>query len=188
MLQTIPLGVCVLVLATTLLRGNLVRKKSGVSAWAFWSARGRQRAYGALFALSGVVIYAAAAALALKVGSGRVWTLQLGNVLALAGGGIVMLAQHQMGQAWRVGVRSGDAPLFVESGLFRCSRNPIFVGMCIMGLGVALGLGAWWAWLAAIAFVLACHLQIEVEEAHLAAAFGSDYDKYRLRVPRWVWR
>lgn len=188
MLKTIPLGVFIVVLAATLWRGYLVRKKSGVSAWAFWSARGKQRAYGALFALSGVVLYAAAAALALNVGSGRDWALPLGSALAFAGGGIVMLAQHQMGHAWRVGVRSGDAPLFIESGLFRYSRNPIFVGMCVMALGVALGLSAWWAWLAATAFVLACHLQVRVEEVHLAATFSADYDKFCLRVPRWVLR
>ena len=93
-----------------------------------------------------------------------------------------------MGNAWRVGVRTDDAPLFITEGLFRCRRNPIFVGMIAMAFGAALAVGLWWGWAATVAFAFACHIQVRIEEAHLAHAFGIDYANFSRTTPRWLIR
>lgn len=186
MLESLPFALFLLVIAATLLRGMTVRARTGVNAFAFLEARGVQRAAGAAFALAIAVLVAGTALLAAGRIAAPFAPLVVGNLLIAAGALAVAVAQVQMGNAWRVGVRDGDAPLFVTAGLFRYSRNPIFVGMVAMALGAALVVGAWWGWVAALAFALACHVQVRIEEAHLARRFGADYDAFRSRVPRWL--
>lgn len=185
MLSYLPLLLFVAVIIATLVRGRAVRLQSGTSAWAFLHARGSQRATGAAFALSGAALIAATVAIALGHG-GSPALLTAGGAIVLLGASIVIVAQVQMGNAWRVGVRDGDAPLFVTSGLFGVSRNPIFVGMILMATGAAVAGAAIWISAAAIAFAAACYLQVRIEEAHLSRQFGAAYDDFRRRVPRWL--
>jgi len=91
---------------------------------------------------------------------------------------------HQVRQ--RVGVREGDAPLFVRHGLFRFSRNPIFAGMIFIGLSIAVSANIWWAWVALLTFALACHAQVRIEERHLSKSFGAAYEQFCDEVPRWI--
>ncbi|MBY0520986.1 MAG: hypothetical protein K2P79_11240, partial [Sphingomonas sp.] len=107
-------------------------------------------------------------------------------IAALFGAAVVIVAQVQMGRAWRIGVRSGDAPLFVSHGLFKFSRNPIFVGMMLAGLAAAMASGLWWAWAALMVFIVSCAVQVRIEEAHLEVSFGVHYRNFRMTVPRWL--
>lgn len=187
MLSSVPLLLFVAVLIATLVRGRAVRKASGRSAWAFTAARGLQRIAGAAFALSGFTLGAAAIVVALA-GDRSIPALAAGSAFAALGALIVVVAQVQMGAAWRVGVRDGDAPLFITAGLFRFSRNPIFVGMILMAAGIAVAAGSWWAIAAAAIFAIACDVQTRVEEVHLSRAFGAAYDDFRHTTPRWLLR
>ena len=88
--------------------------------------------------------------------------------------------------------RTGIMPLrpvrtLVTTGPYRFTRNPIYLGLTIAYLGVAamqdqvwplvtLPLGLW----------VLRKTVIDVEEAHLAARFGEEYEEYRQRVRRWV--
>lgn len=186
MLAYVPLLLFAVVLGATLIRGRAVRARSGVRAWAFFEARGMQRAAGLVFALSITVLVAASA----LVAAGRIDAspplIATGSAVMALGLLVVVTAQVQMGTAWRVGVRPGDAPVFVTAGLFRFSRNPIFAGMIVMALGAALVAPTWWTIAAALAFALACHVQVRIEEAHLSDAFGSAYEAFRARTPRWL--
>ncbi|NJM51351.1 MAG: isoprenylcysteine carboxylmethyltransferase family protein [Sphingomonadales bacterium] len=138
---------------------------------------------GAAFAISIVILAFAAAQAALRPES--VYAL-IGAIVSIAGGAFVIIAQVQMGRAWRVGVREGDAPLFIQHGLFRFSRNPIFVGMMLIGLGIAVTATSWWAWAALLTFVLACREQVRIEEVHLSDSFGAEYIRFKNDVPRWI--
>lgn len=182
LVDAIPLAALVAIFAASLVRGAAVREAGG-DAWAFTEAEGRQRLTGLAFA--GSICVSAFAALGSAVAGSRGWPWA-GALTALAGAAIVVVAQRQMGKAWRVGVRQGDAPLFVRHGLFRFSRNPIFVGMMLIGFGVALGAATWWSWAAAIAFAASCREQVAIEERHLTASFGRDYIDFCKQVPRWV--
>lgn len=186
MLSLVPLLLFLLVVVATLIRGRSVGARSGVSAWAFFEARGVQRVAGVLFTLSIAVLVVAAALTAAEMNQRASGTLAAGSAIMAVGALLVVVAQRQMGNAWRVGVRAGDAPLFVMSGLFRFSRNPIFVGMIAMAFGAAFAAGVWWGWVAALAFAFACHVQVQIEEEHLARAFGADYDNFRRATPRWL--
>lgn len=183
MVDAIPLIALVVIFIASLWRGRSVSRSSGDNAWAFGSAKGRQRLAGAAFAISIIILASAAAIAALNPESAYA---PIGALISIAGGAIVIIAQIQMGRAWRVGVRKGDAPLFVQHGLFRFSRNPIFVGMMLIGLGIAVTANSWWAWAALLAFVLACREQVRIEEAHLNDSFGGAYISFKNDVPRWI--
>ena len=183
MVDAIPLIALAVIFVASIWRGRSVSRASGDNAWAFGSAKGRQRLAGVAFAISIVILAFAAAEAAFS--SGSAYAL-IGALVSIAGGAIVIIAQFQMGRAWRVGVREGDAPLFIQHGLFRFSRNPIFVGMMLVGLGIALTANSWWAWTALLAFVLACREQVRIEEVHLNDSFGRAYISFNNDVPRWI--
>ncbi|MCZ8324404.1 MAG: isoprenylcysteine carboxylmethyltransferase family protein [Sphingomonadaceae bacterium] len=181
-LHSIPLLAMLSIVAATLVRGIAIRRKTGDRPWAFASAKGVQRIAGSSFAFS-VAALIAAAVLAPVSDTG--WTITAA-IIAIVGAAIVMVAQVQMGRAWRVGVREGDAPLFISHGLFRYSRNPIFVGMMLVGLSAAMVSGTWWSWSGVAVFIASCAVQVRIEEAHLEASFGQSYREFRSSVPRWV--
>lgn len=177
-----PLLAMLAIIVTTIWRGAAIRRSTGDQPWAFASAKGRQRIAGGSFALSVAALIVTAALAASELSR-----LALPAALAaIAGAAIVIIAQAQMGRAWRIGVREGDAPLFVAHGLFRYSRNPVFVGMVLVGLSAALAFGSWWSWAALALFVASCAVQVGIEEAHLAASFGAAYHDFCKRVPRWL--
>jgi protein-S-isoprenylcysteine O-methyltransferase Ste14 len=79
------------------------------------------------------------------------------------------------------------SPELIVGGPFRCSRNPIYVGMALiqLGIGVALGNG----WILLLLPPTLWWLQrsvIEPEEAYLGRRFGAAYAAYRESVRRWL--
>lgn len=186
MLNLLPAIAIILVSAASLLRGAQVRRTFGDRPWAFGAATGAQRFGGLVFAGSILTLAVASVQLAAQSDAAGP-AVTAGAILAVLGSAVVLVAQIQMGRAWRVGVRHGDAPLFVRHGLFRFSRNPIFVGMMLIGLGVAVATGWWWTWVAAVLFAGACRAQVGIEESHLDESFGTPYQDYRAAVPRWFW-
>ncbi|WP_236757457.1 isoprenylcysteine carboxylmethyltransferase family protein [Aeromicrobium sp. PE09-221] len=75
----------------------------------------------------------------------------------------------------------------VETGPYRLTRNPMYVGMAGLLLAHAVGRRSWTAGLPVVLYVgMIDRLQIPAEEQALRVAFGSDYDAYARRVPRWL--
>ena len=79
------------------------------------------------------------------------------------------------------------ATALVESGPFRYTRNPIYLGTSAVYSGVTLLLNNLWGFLLLPAVLAVVQRGvIEREEAHLRARFGDAYDDYTERVPRWL--
>ncbi len=75
----------------------------------------------------------------------------------------------------------------VTDGLYRFSRNPMYAGMLILLIGWLVRLGNAVNILPLLGFILAMTvLQIRPEELVLQQKFGSDYEAYCRRVPRWI--
>lgn len=75
----------------------------------------------------------------------------------------------------------------VTSGVFRVSRNPMYVGLVITLAGWAIHLPASPAVVGPMAFALYIHrFQILPEERILSAIFGAEYETYKARVRRWL--
>lgn len=98
----------------------------------------------------------------------------------------VVIAQFQMGRSWRIGIDAAVETDLVRRGLFRWSRNPIFLGMIVqlLGLFLVLANGVTLAILLGAYFLIST--QIRLEEAHLAKLHGGDYAAYCASVRRWL--
>jgi len=84
-------------------------------------------------------------------------------------------------------VRPSDASALVTSGVFRLTRNPMYVGMAGLLVANAVRRGSWLALLPVGGFVVAVdRLQVQNEERALSSNFGKDYEDYRASVPRWL--
>ena len=81
----------------------------------------------------------------------------------------------------------GVATTLVSNGVYRYSRNPMYLGFAAWLCAWAVLLGSLPALLLAGVFVAYMNrFQIVPEERALAALFGEDFERYRRRVRRWL--
>lgn len=79
------------------------------------------------------------------------------------------------------------ATSLITTGLYRYTRNPMYLGLLLILGGVAIWLGSLANGIFLIAFVgYITAFQIAPEEARLSDLFGSEYERYRVRVRRWL--
>ncbi|MCK5931696.1 Phospholipid methyltransferase [Fulvimarina manganoxydans] len=114
------------------------------------------------------------------------WMRYAGLALALGGSLLTMFAQSNMGRRWRVGVPDAAPDALVTAGLFGFSRNPVFLAMLTLAVGLAAALSSPVMIACAAVFWLACQIQVRDEERYLGDAFGAQYAAYRTQVRRWV--
>lgn len=75
----------------------------------------------------------------------------------------------------------------VVRGVYRRTRNPMYLGLALILLGWGLYLGSLASLLGVPAFILLIrYLQIEPEEAALESKFGEAYREYCSRIHRWI--
>jgi protein-S-isoprenylcysteine O-methyltransferase Ste14 len=75
----------------------------------------------------------------------------------------------------------------VTSGLYRWSRNPMYVAVTTVLLGWALWYLSVGLLVYALVVVVLFHLRVVLyEEPRLAAGFGEEWSRYRARVRRWL--
>jgi protein-S-isoprenylcysteine O-methyltransferase Ste14 len=81
----------------------------------------------------------------------------------------------------------GSVTQVVSSGIYRWSRNPIYLGFLFIVIGLPLQSGFYWGIILAPFFIFTMnHLVIKREEAYLEKKFGAAYAGYRSRVRRWL--
>ncbi len=98
----------------------------------------------------------------------------------------VLIAQNQMGESWRIGIDESAKTPLIEKGLFSRSRNPIFLGMRILLVGLFLSIpnaATLSIWLVGDTLM---QLQVRLEEAYLRQLHGMSYTNYCQRVRRWL--
>lgn len=80
-----------------------------------------------------------------------------------------------------------DASTLVIAGIYRFTRNPMYLGMLMILCGVAVYLGTLSSALLLPVFVLYMNaLQIKPEEIALENLFGENYREYKYAVGRWL--
>lgn len=81
----------------------------------------------------------------------------------------------------------GSVSNIISSGIFRFTRNPIYLGFLFMVIGFPLNYGSIWGIIAAPFFVTTMNrLVIEKEEAYLEKKFKEEYTNFKSRVRRWL--
>jgi protein-S-isoprenylcysteine O-methyltransferase Ste14 len=83
--------------------------------------------------------------------------------------------------------RPQETSALVSSGVYRISRNPMYVGLLFVLIAWAVVLSSAWSLVGPFAFWLyISRFQIIPEERVLSAKFGEAYDSYKARVRRWL--
>ncbi|MCD1648605.1 methyltransferase family protein [Marinobacter adhaerens] len=115
------------------------------------------------------------------------WPVLLaGMLLLIASFTTVNYLQAYMHEDWRSGIDPRkDQRKLLTSGPFGRSRNPLFLAVMAGQLGFFLALPSVFSLVCLLAGVLVITRQAREEEKALADKFGEDYERYRVRVPRW---
>jgi len=80
-----------------------------------------------------------------------------------------------------------QASKLVTSGIYRISRNPMYLGFAFILAGWGVWLSSVWAMLGVIGFIGYLTLfQIMPEERALTKLFGDEFTIYKARVRRWL--
>lgn len=111
----------------------------------------------------------------------------LGGLLLVGSGVIARWGERTMRRAGtNVDPRQPSLALVVE-GPFRLSRNPLYLSLTGLYVGITLLVNALWPLLLLVPLLSVVHWGIiKREERYLEAKFGEPYRAYRARVRRWL--
>lgn len=137
-----------------------------------------------------------AAALAIGIALDQFWPLSFiaGPSRYVAGGVIVIVSfailPFALGRFRRLGtpfdVRK-PAVALITDGPYRFSRNPIYISLTLLYLGIGVLLDNGWVLILAVPVVVAIDRWVVArEERHLEAKFGAQYLRYKSEVRRWL--
>lgn len=110
-------------------------------------------------------------------------------VLALAGAAFDLsgLVAFRRARTTINPLRPDKTSSIVQAGIYRLTRNPMYVGLTLFLCAWAAYLWSWWALIGPAVFVAyITRFQILPEERVLAASFGEAFEAYRNNVRRWL--
>ena len=114
------------------------------------------------------------------------WNL-LGVELGVLGVGLNLVGNRQFQKAKTAMNPFGQPRVLVTTGVFRHSRNPMYLGMVLLVLGIAILLGRATPFVApALLWIALKYRLIPQEERTMSERFGKEYIRYRTRVRRWI--
>lgn len=117
----------------------------------------------------------------------RAFAEGLGGLLIIVGLGFIMAAVNQFNQAGERLRPETPSRQLLTHGIYRASRNPIYLGMMIFGAGFGVATSNIWIIVTtAIAGLAIDVFVIAQEEKYLAAKFPTEFADYRRRVRRWI--
>jgi protein-S-isoprenylcysteine O-methyltransferase Ste14 len=137
--------------------------------------------------LAGCVVLAWLTAMPVVEGAPALALVGLGGAVVALGLGLMGLAVREMARARTTVVPGRDPSALVTGGVFRFSRNPIYLGDLLVLAGISL---VWQSWVGlalvpVLGWILARRFIVD-EEARLRAAFGAGAEAWMARVRRWL--
>ena len=108
------------------------------------------------------------------------WALLISSLV------FVWFAQSSMKESWRIGIDEENETKLITNGLFKISRNPIFLGVIVANAGLFLVLPKAFTLLIVSLSIVSVNTQIRLEEEFLKKQFGNEYLEYSEKVNRWI--
>ena len=115
-----------------------------------------------------------------------IWIKYIGISFCYSGLIIFLLALISFGKSWRIGIDENNSNELVTNGMFKYSRNPIFLFMDLYFIGIMLIYPNIVFILLALFTIIGIHLQILREEEFLAKKFGKKYIEYKNKTRRYI--
>ncbi len=117
----------------------------------------------------------------------RTLAIIAGITLAVAGLTIILTAVVQMRWAKTNVEPWKPTTAILDDGLYAISRNPIYLAMALIYLGIALLFNSFWFLPPLVLVLLTIHFGVILrEEKYLTRKFGSEYLNYKTSVRRWI--
>lgn len=117
-----------------------------------------------------------------------VWRILVGIILMGAGSAMIVRANLDFRSVGTHPEPWKPSTALVTGGIFGWLRNPMYVGAIAVLTGLAVLLASDWMLVMTIVFVLVLHFGVvRREERYLEARFGTSYEQYRNKVPRYGW-
>jgi protein-S-isoprenylcysteine O-methyltransferase Ste14 len=177
-------------------RNYIVAKKTGVNVFKLDSKKGPEAITGWYFKylpLLSVLVFTLYAIFPLAYKSiGPISLIDyefiqwLGMILMLVSLVWVIIAQSQMGSSWRIGIDHDETTKLVQQGVFRYSRNPIFIGIIFISFGFFLLLPNALTLIILVLDIALIQIQVSLEEQFLEDTHNDVYLKYCKQVRRWL--
>ncbi|HET6821763.1 MAG TPA: isoprenylcysteine carboxylmethyltransferase family protein [Anaerolineales bacterium] len=98
----------------------------------------------------------------------------------------ILTAQSQMQTSWRIGIDEDVRTDLVQRGLFKISRNPIFLGIRMMLVGLFLVLPNAVMLVIWVVVEILIQIQVRLEEEFLTRIHEDHYRTYQQQVRRWI--
>ncbi|MFG6102582.1 isoprenylcysteine carboxylmethyltransferase family protein [Leptothoe sp. EHU-05/26/07-4] len=116
-------------------------------------------------------------------------SIRLAIALAIAVPSIVLVA-GALRLFWATGQDPepwATTPEIVQTGVYRFTRNPMYLSLALLQVAIGIGLGNLWVvLLVAFSCLIVQITAIRPEEAYLEGKFGSEYLDYKESVRRWL--
>jgi protein-S-isoprenylcysteine O-methyltransferase Ste14 len=74
----------------------------------------------------------------------------------------------------------------ITKGLYRFTRNPTYIGMILMQIGLGIACSSWLYLLLTVAMMILLNANLSAEERYCLYRFGDDYQEYKNSTPRWI--
>jgi protein-S-isoprenylcysteine O-methyltransferase Ste14 len=117
----------------------------------------------------------------------RVFAEGVGGLTMIAALSIVITSISAFAEAGETLRPATPSHQLFTKGIYRRSRNPIYLAMVLFGAGFGIAtLNLWIVLTSILTGVVLNFLVIPHEEEYLARRFGVDYEDYRLQVRRWL--
>jgi protein-S-isoprenylcysteine O-methyltransferase Ste14 len=117
----------------------------------------------------------------------RTWIGVVGIVFLVAGFALVVSAILEFQRTGQDPKPWKPTPEMVFRGAYRYTRNPMYVGLAGLQLGLGLLLGYFWiSVLAPVALLVVHQIAVLPEERYLREKFGSSFTEYCRRVRRYL--
>jgi len=111
----------------------------------------------------------------------------LGLLTMICAGLLVVSAFRTMNRSRTAINPSLPTTTIVSDGVFGISRNPIYLSLTLLYIGIALIFNAFWALLLLLPLLAVVQNGIiKREENYLERKFGAEYLSYKTRVRRWI--
>ena len=99
---------------------------------------------------------------------------------------IIFIAQRNMANEWRIGIDNENKVNLITKGMFGISRNPIFLGVIIVFIGLFLIIPNAVTVVILVSGVIVIQVQVRLEEEFLLNQLGNEYKEYMSKVKRWI--
>ncbi|MBW4552241.1 MAG: isoprenylcysteine carboxylmethyltransferase family protein [Aphanocapsa sp. GSE-SYN-MK-11-07L] len=117
----------------------------------------------------------------------RLLAIPSGVIVLVGAASIAISAFRAMGRAQTAVNPARPTTAIVSDGAFRFSRNPLYLSLTLLYIGMTLLFNALWALLLLVPLIVVVQTGvIEREEDYLEQKFGDEYLRYKASVRRWV--